>query len=48
MSGDKAREVNQLRTVLRRYPKTGESAAAHDRLESYGVALVGGESEAEK
>jgi len=48
ISGDKAREVNQLRTVLRRYPKTGESAAAHDRLESYGVALVGGESEAEK
>jgi tetratricopeptide (TPR) repeat protein len=48
ISGDKAREVGQLRTVLRRYPKTGESAAAHDRLESYGVALVGGEAEAEK
>jgi tetratricopeptide (TPR) repeat protein len=48
ISGDKAREVGQLRTVLRRYPKTKESAAAHDRLESYGVALVGGESEAEK
>lgn len=48
ISGDKAKEVGQLRTVLRRYPKTGESAAAHDRLESYGVALVGGESEAEK
>ena len=48
ISGDKAREVSQLRTVLRRYPKTGESAAAHDRLESYGVALVGGEAEAEK
>jgi tetratricopeptide (TPR) repeat protein len=47
-AGDKAREVGQLRTVLRRYPKTGESAAAHDRLEAYGVALVGGESEAEK
>ena len=47
-SGDKAREVNQLRTVLRRYPKTQESAASHDRLESYGVALVGGEAEAEK
>jgi tetratricopeptide (TPR) repeat protein len=46
--GDKAREVGQLRTVLRRYPKTGESAAAHDRLEAYGVALVGGEAEAEK
>lgn len=48
ISGDKAREVGQLRTVLRRYPKTGESAAAHDRLEAYGVALVGGESEAKK
>ena len=47
-AGDTAKEVGQLRTVLRRYPKTGESAAAHDRLESYGVALVGGESEAEK
>lgn len=48
ISGDKAKEVSQLRTVLRRYPKTGESAAAHDRLESYGVALVGGEAEADK
>lgn len=48
ISGDKANEVSQLRTVLRRYPKTGESAAAHDRLESYGVALVGGEAEAKK
>jgi tetratricopeptide (TPR) repeat protein len=47
-AGDKAKEVGQLRNVLRRYPKTGESAAAHDRLEAYGVALVGGESEAEK
>jgi len=48
IAGDKAREVGQLRTVLRRYPKTPESAAAHDRLEAYGVALVGGESEAKK
>lgn len=48
ISGDKAKEVGQLRTVLRRYPKTKESGAAHDRLESYGVALVGGESEAKK
>jgi tetratricopeptide (TPR) repeat protein len=47
-AGDKAKEVGQLRTVLRRYPKTGESAAAHDRLEAYGVALVGGEAEARK
>ncbi len=48
ISGDKANEVSQLRTVLRRYPKTPESGAAHDRLESYGVALVGGEAEAKK
>ncbi|MFM2170087.1 MAG: Outer rane lipoprotein [Verrucomicrobiota bacterium] len=48
ISGDKAQEVAQLRTVLRRYPKTKESANAHDRLEAYGVALVGGEAEAKK
>lgn len=48
IAGDKAKEVGQLRTVLRRYPKTKESGAAHDRLEAYGVALVGGQSEAEK
>lgn len=48
ISGDKAKEVGQLRTVLRRYPKTKESAASHDRLEAYGVALVGGEAEAKK
>jgi len=44
-SGDKGREVGQLRTVLKRYPKSGESSQAHNRLESYGVALTGGESE---
>jgi hypothetical protein len=48
IAGDKASEVNQLRTVLRRYPKTQESASSHDRQESYGLALVGGQSEAEK
>lgn len=47
ISGDKAREVDQLRIVLKRYPKSGESSEAHRRLESYGVALVGGEAEAE-
>lgn len=45
-SGDKSREVDQLRLVLKRYPKSTESSEAHDRLESYGVALIGGESEA--
>jgi tetratricopeptide (TPR) repeat protein len=44
-SGDKGREVGQLRTVLKRYPKSPESSQAHNRLESYGVALTGGESE---
>lgn len=46
ISGDKPREVDQLRLVLKRYPKSGESSEAHRRLESYGVALVGGEAEA--
>lgn len=45
-AGDKSREVDQLRLVLKRYPKSGESSEAHHRLESYGVALIGGESEA--
>ena len=47
-AGDKAREVDQLRIVLKRYPKSGESSEAHRRLESYGVALTGGEAEAEE
>jgi tetratricopeptide (TPR) repeat protein len=46
ISGDKGREVTQLRMVLKRYPKSGESSEAHNRLESYGVALTGGEAEA--
>jgi tetratricopeptide (TPR) repeat protein len=46
-SGDKSREVDQLRIVLKRYPKSGESSEAHRRLETYGVALIGGEAEAE-
>ena len=48
MAGDKAREVDQLRLILKRYPKSGESSEAHRRLESYGVALIGGEAEAIK
>ena len=47
-SGDKGREVSQLRAVLRRYPKSAESSEAHNRLEGYGLALTGGEAEAEK
>jgi tetratricopeptide (TPR) repeat protein len=48
ISGDKGREVTQLRAVLRRYPKSAESSEAHNRLEGYGLALTGGEAEAEK
>jgi tetratricopeptide (TPR) repeat protein len=47
-AGDKGKEVDQLRIVLRRYPKSGESSAAHERLESYGVALIGGEDKADE
>lgn len=46
-SGNKGKEVDQLRFVLRSFPKSGESSEAHNRLESYGVALTGGEAEAE-
>ncbi len=46
-SGDKGKEVQQLRLVLRRYPKSGESSTAHDRLENYGVKVIGGEATAE-
>ncbi|MFT4549150.1 MAG: TolA-binding protein [Verrucomicrobiales bacterium] len=48
ISGDKGKEVTQLRTVLKRYPKSKQSSEAHNRLETYGVALVGGEAEAEE
>ena len=46
--GDKAREVEQLQLVLRRYPKSGQSSTAHQRLESYGVKIMGGEAKAEE
>ena len=47
LAGDKGKEVTQLRAVLKRYPKSGESSTAHNRLEAYGVALVGGEATAD-
>jgi tetratricopeptide (TPR) repeat protein len=47
-SGDKGKEVDQLRLVCRRYPKSKESSAAHQRLESYGVKIMGGEAKAEE
>jgi tetratricopeptide (TPR) repeat protein len=46
--GDKGKEVDQLRLVLRRYPKSPQSSEAHTRLERYGVKLIGGEAEAQK
>ena len=45
---DKGKEVDQLRLVLRRYPKSGEASAAHQRLENYGLKVIGGEAEAEE
>jgi predicted translin family RNA/ssDNA-binding protein len=42
----KAKEVQQLQLVLRRYPKSRQSSSAHDRLESYGVKIIGGEAKA--
>ncbi len=48
ISGDKAKEVQQLQLVLRRYPKSGQSSTAHQRLESYGVKLIGAEGKAEE
>lgn len=48
ITGDKGKEVDQLRLILRRYPKSGESSKAHERLEGYGVKLVGGVAEAEE
>lgn len=46
VAGEKGKEVQQLQLVLRRYPKSGQSSAAHDRLESYGVKIIGGEAKA--
>lgn len=46
--GDKAKEVQQLQLVLRRYPRSGQSSEAHNRLESYGVKIIGGESSADE
>lgn len=48
IAGDKGREVTQLRMILKNYGKSSQSSEAHNRLESYGVALVGGEAEAEE
>ena len=47
LAGDKGKEVEQLRLVLRRYPKTGQSSDAHQRLERYGLKVTGGEAKAD-
>ena len=47
-AGDKGKEVEQLQLVLRRYPKSDQSSEAHQRLESYGVKIMGGEAKAEE
>ena len=47
-AGDKGKEVEQLQLVLRRYPKSSQSSTAHQRLESYGVKVIGGEAKAEE
>ena len=46
VAGEKRQEVQQLQLVLRRYPKSSQSSTAHDRLENYGVKIIGGEAKA--
>jgi tetratricopeptide (TPR) repeat protein len=48
ISGNKGKEIEQLRVVLRRYPKSGESSHAHQRLEGYGAKVTGGRSKADE
>jgi len=47
-SGEKNKEIDQLRLVLRRYAKSPESSLAHQRLEGYNVKISGGEAKAEE
>ena len=48
VAGNKSKEVEQLQLVLRRHKGTRESSEAHQRLEKYGVKIIGGESEAKE
>jgi tetratricopeptide (TPR) repeat protein len=48
IAGDKGKEVQQLQLVLRRHKGTRESSEAHQRLEKYGVKIIGGEAEAKE
>jgi TolA-binding protein len=44
LAGNKGKEIEQLRLVLHRYPGSGESSSAHQRLESYGAKITGGQA----
>jgi tetratricopeptide (TPR) repeat protein len=46
MAGNKGKEIEQLRLVLLRYPGSGQSSAAHQRLEGYGAKVTGGKATA--
>jgi tetratricopeptide (TPR) repeat protein len=48
IAGNKSNEVEQLQLVLRRHKGTKESSEAHQRLERYGVKIIGGEAEAKE
>jgi TolA-binding protein len=48
LSGNKTKEVEQLRLVLHRYPGSGESSQAHQRLEAYGAKITGGKATVDK
>jgi TolA-binding protein len=41
-AGQKKDEVGALRRVMKKYPNSGESNAAHERLEALGVKIGGG------
>jgi TolA-binding protein len=40
-AGDKKKYISSLRGVLKKYPKSGESSAAHQRLEALGIRIGG-------
>lgn len=46
IAGDKGKEVQQLQLVLRRHKGSREASMSHERLEKYGVKIIGGEAEA--
>ena len=46
LTKNKTKEIEQLRMVLRRYPESRESSAAHLRLEALGAKITGGKAKA--